>query len=114
MNKLELAWAAGFYEGEGSTGCYTKGLNRKGLPRHDQQLQLSVGQNNPEKLFKLRDIFGFGRIYGPYKTKRLNPITFYRTNRPDEVMTIMCSIWSWLSQQRKDQFKRAVLAWRTH
>jgi hypothetical protein len=56
----ELAWAAGFYDGEGCTY-----MNK-------QRPSMTIAQGTKEPLERFVRAVGFGRIYGPYK---------YSTNR---------------------------------
>jgi hypothetical protein len=71
MKELELAWAAGFIDGE---GCVTIGkgyARRKNVYR--PRLILSVSQSYPEPLERLARIAGHGNINGPYHYKS-NPL----------------------------------------
>ena len=54
---IDLAWAAGFYEGEG----WVSFLNTPSMK--NPQLRLMVTQKDTVPLEKLRDIFGVGSIY---------------------------------------------------
>jgi hypothetical protein len=48
---LDVAWAAGIYEGEGS--CVVSGKGKKSF-------SASVSQKDPELLYRMRDLFGGG------------------------------------------------------
>jgi hypothetical protein len=57
MRTTEIAWAAGFFDGEGTVRISS---NRN---------YLAVQQNKPEPLLKLQTIFG-GNVHGPYTRTR--------------------------------------------
>lgn len=52
---LELAWAAGFFDGEGSIQL-----------RRGTMLQLYVGQTDPRPLERFAAAVGAGKVRGPY------------------------------------------------
>lgn len=52
--ELDIAWAAGIYEGEGSCNTPTK---------HKSAFTVQITQKDPEFLYKLRDLFG-GSVKG--------------------------------------------------
>jgi hypothetical protein len=62
--ELELAWAAGFWDGEGSTYCNTYKVNGKNYFR----IKCEVTQNHKHILERFQSALeGLGKIYGPYK-----------------------------------------------
>jgi hypothetical protein len=102
----QLAWCAGFFDGEGTCGFYKH--------RNRGQLQLVVGQIHEAPLQRLKSALGVGNINGPYSYKNRRPISFFRVGKPDEFLTVMSALWPWLSRPKKDQFKAAVAAWRNN
>ena len=104
FNAQDLAWVAGFYDGEGSVNG-GKRETKKGGKTYSYQ-KLSIGQNNPELLYKIREILGCGKVYGPYKDKRFKPVRaqwFFQTQDRDECTTILKLIWPWLGSKKKQQ-----------
>lgn len=76
VKKVDLAWAAGFIEGEGSISIAKKST----VSRYDKKyfyysLQIVVGQINPLPLERLQKLFG-GSLYGPILKEGKRP--FYR------------------------------------
>lgn len=72
MNDIEKAWAAGFYDGEGSSKKkYYHYVNKKGLPRKpNQNVMMSVSQAHLETLERFKKAVGDrGTINGPYQYK---------------------------------------------
>lgn len=83
----EICWAAGIYEGEGST-------RRQG--------EVSVPQKDPELLFKLRDLFG-GRV------KKGNTENIWRWEANGKHgRGFLMTIYSMLTQRRKAQVRAAL------
>lgn len=66
----ELAWAAGFFDGEGHIRCQK-------TKRH-WELKLDIAQINPEPLFRFKAAVGGGVVYGPYKGKTKNSKPYWR------------------------------------
>ncbi len=61
--ETEMAWAAGFFDGEGSIGATQDKRNRRRI-----SIQMSVGQSGsdtapPESLNRFHQIIGVGKIY---------------------------------------------------
>src|SRR5215472_5877824 len=100
-SREELAWAAGFFEGEGS---FT--LNRSRLqPRPQPHLTISQVERAPLERF-MAAIGGFGHIYGPYVHDlpgRRGAIHRYRMGRFEHVQATVCFLWPWLSAWRRKQ-----------
>jgi hypothetical protein len=93
MDTHELAWAAGFFDGEGST--YT-----------DPNLRVSVVQNDPYVLERfmratgnLGRIGGGKRVYGRAK----KPLWTWRSSDWREAQAVIALMWKWLSPQKREQ-----------
>lgn len=69
MNKEDLAWAAGFFEGEGHVKAAKRGKNK--------WFAVEVAQVYREPLDKLVNIFG-GKVYGPYGPYSSNKQAYYQ------------------------------------
>lgn len=62
-SEIELSWAAGFYEGEGSCGVWgNRRWNENQKRWYSPQLRVDVVQKRREPLDKLKEIFGFGSV----------------------------------------------------
>ena len=97
MDTHELAWAAGFFDGEGSTYV-------------DPALRVSVVQNDPYVLERFqRAVGGLGRvgggkvIYGRAK----KPMFTWRTSGWREAQAVIALLWQWLSPQKREQALKA-------
>lgn len=108
VNREELAWAAGFFDGEGWTGCYHKEPNTR-------YLMLAINQNDcrPLKRFQ-KAVFGTGRIRGPIKSCQ-GPNYHYRFEaaRFEHVQAIVAAMWPFLCEPKKEQAERALRAYHT-
>lgn len=79
VQSTELAWAAGFFDGEGNTRL------EPSEDRLRSYLRISIGQIDKEPLERFRRaVGGVGRIYGPYKKdERWKPIWTYSAKGQD-------------------------------
>lgn len=107
----EIAWFAGFYEGEGNIHNEKKYRDRNGLEsyRISKKVYLRIGQCNLEPLLRAQDVFDLGGIYGPYKIKGGTKPFYNITYRGlEECQAVFAAIYPWLSQDRKEQFIEAL------
>jgi ribosome modulation factor len=93
----DIYWAAGFLEGEGS---FTK--NGKA------SIAVHAPQKNIEPLMRLKRIFG-GKII-PFKNQWGNIIYDWYT-QSKLAASIAMTLYILMSEKRRDQIKRALLAW---
>lgn len=94
----DLAWASGFFEGEGSFGC----------PRTTPQIQ--VVQVNREPLERLASIFG-GKIYacsGRGKGRAYFMWAIYGHTAAGLMMTV----FTFMSARRRAQILKALAPWK--
>lgn len=100
MNKEQLAWAAGLFDGEG----HFRAQYYKNKPH---QLRVSFSQKDPEVLYKLQSLFG-GNIYKP---KNYNHYQ-YLLSKNDKALNVMAQLWPWLGSKKRQQFKEAMIKFR--
>lgn len=111
-NPVELAWAAGLFDGEGSSFAYR--MNTK-HPR--KGLKLSIGQDhNPEVLYRFQDAVKAGAVCGgPGPKKNSEPRKFpnrytYFAYGPT-ALGVLRLLWPFLSTPKKRQANRAYKTW---
>lgn len=98
-NREELAWAAGFFDGEGSTFA-------------DPRPRLGVSQNDLFVLERFRDAIGMGtisvhdKVYGRAK----KPVHQLRVNGWRAVQAAIAMLWPWLSPIKKAQATKVLRA----
>lgn len=73
--KQELAWAAGFFDGEGYCGrtAFTKAKGGKKYYRW----RADISQVHKEPLERFLKVIGHGKIYGPYTPKSLKSRPYF-------------------------------------
>ena len=105
----ELAWSAGFWDGEGSCGYYGKndGQLRKASSSY---LRASVNQTDREPLDRFLQAVGIGKVYGPYTpTKNLLSSTPYWSYQivGKAVDQLFDRLWPWLCEPKRKQYLAA-------
>jgi len=99
-DREELAWAAGFFDGE---GCFS-------YVKADGWGVVAIGQTNREPLERFqRAVAGLGKIYGPYEPKQRDgrwcrkPQWVYRAHRRNDVQAIAAMLWFKLGSIKRRQ-----------
>ena len=108
-NRVELAWAAGFYDAEGSTFVANRG--------HYPVIGISQSDDDgvPAVLVRFREALGgFGHINGPifledpeFKIKWI-----YRVHGHEMVQAVVGQIWPWLGAVKRAQATATLLDYR--
>ncbi len=106
INREELAWAAGFFDGEGCTVLQRS----KKHPR--TYLYTSLTQVNLEPLKRFHNaVGGLGVIYGPYthgRGRNWAPIHKWHTNKFEHSQAVLAMLWSFLSAPKRAQASAAL------
>ena len=103
MNREELAWAAGFYDGEGCCGVW-----QHGGTNHNKTLGISITQMRKEPLERFETAMKhLGKIYRKKKTL----IYRFQSHRFERVQMIVALMWNWLSAPKKEQITRSFAAY---
>lgn len=100
MNRKALAWAGGFFSGEGSTVIQFRRTENKS-PRP----AISIQHNTKEELNRFKDALGLGKIYGPYtrpEKTRKNYYQFHITGF-EKVQATIAMLWLFLSKAKQNQ-----------
>lgn len=104
MKELDLAWAGGYFDGEGSAVCCIN----NGVPY--SRMQITLGQKDYKNkisptLLKFHKIMGVGKIYQKRKIgKEINMHQFY-TCKFKNVQKCIKLLWKYISIQKKNQIK---------
>lgn len=98
MLELELAWAAGFFDGEGST-C------NGNAPNGRLQLQMQVVQVDRRPLDRFLAAVEAGTIYGPYQPRQAHWQPKYRwiVRGIEEVTGVAAKLFPYLSEPKQEQ-----------
>ena len=95
-SEVELAWAAGFFDGEGSVSKIRRGVIA------------SVSQADVRPLQRLLDAVGEGRLHGPYVGEDRTTMYVYRANG-QAALRVLARLWPYLCEPKREQ-AMAVLA----
>lgn len=90
------AWAAGLFDGEGSTSLLKTQRDKYQYPR------MCITQKHTEVLEKFQSIVGVGKIYKS-KTRNIYSLDIYKKEDVIECLNIM---WPYLSEIKKNQALR--------
>lgn len=96
-SNTELAWCAGFFDGEGTTGVL-----RAKRDKH-KYLRMGVSQKFPETLERFQNALG-GRIYKS-KTREIYSWNLYSN---EAVYYAIQYLWPYLSVHKREQANKAI------
>lgn len=105
IDLLELAWAAGFYDGEGSTITQVESRDRR------VTLQICVSQCDVGPLERFqRALGGIGAIYGPTPRPKpqWRPLYQFRINRFEHSQAAIAMLWRFLCEPKREQAAEAM------
>lgn len=100
----ELAWAAGFFDGEGCVAAYVRKDGHR-------TLGAQVGQTDPRPLQRLRAVVREGRVYGPYARPdhpKWSSVWSWRVIGYPATTRVMTLLWPYLSEPKREQWARAI------
>lgn len=120
----ELAWAAGFFDGEGTTHGRVR-TERPGKNGDTTTLHMKVAQVCREPLDRFHHaVRGLGKIYGPYNTRvlygptgkqyRCQPIWEWRISNWRDAQAAYTLLWKYLSPPKRAQVMGAVAIFRSN
>jgi hypothetical protein len=99
VTTIQLAWAAGFLEGEGSFGCHG------GTPR------VSAGQVQREPIDRLTQMFG-GHVWERAPIGMgTKPCWIWALNKQKSA-GVMMTLYSFMSPKRQEEIRNALAMWR--
>lgn len=110
MTDTELAWAAGFFDGEGWVGArYAKVSKKQPLYR---RIEVGIGQVDPRVLERFQAaVGGVGTVKGPYapdKRGGRQPRWYYQLAGPKTIWRIFWDLEPYLSPVKREQFLTAL------
>lgn len=119
MCKEELAWAGGFFSGEGSTGLSRfstagkKGKPRKYWKRYPCMQLAQVGST--ETLDRFNHAIGnLGKVRGPYGPYAANKQPYYQFQiiGADKIEQTIAMLWPYLSTAKQEQAMKTMAAFK--
>lgn len=105
----QLAWAAGFFDGEGTTWAgRSSGYPTLSVP------QAGHFTEPPDVLLRFQAaVGGLGLVYGPILNEERNkPIWRYRVSGFEMVQAVVAMLWPWLGTEKRRQAALVFLACR--
>lgn len=104
-NREELAWAAGFFDGEGCSMLQTATYKDYEYPC----LRVSVTQSGDSALPILvrfqSAVGGIGKILGPIQRKSYKPRWDWKAQGLEDCQAAIAMLWPFLSEVKRKQFK---------
>lgn len=104
----EVAWAAGFFDGEGNVSVTNKRLNSR-------TIMVQIGQVDREVLDRFKAaVGGVGNVNGPYDRTRSSgnpnhrPYFQYSCSNKDGVQHIIDTLWPYLSSPKREQIEHCI------
>lgn len=112
----QLAWAAGFFDGEGCVRYSTR-QSKLGRQQIKRAIVVSITQNsdgnNQESLNRFCAAVGVGKVCGPYSRSKGHTYQ-YEVWNVDDVRTIFKLLEPWLGTIKKTAFRDAINSWENH
>ncbi len=119
INREELAWAAGFFDGEGHVHFQ---MRRNGNPTDThrwRRIQIQVNQCHPEVLERFQKAVGgigvIGGPYGPYSSgpnKRAH--WKYGADGFAKSQAVIAMLWPFLGSVKKEQAAKCLRTWHSN
>lgn len=99
----ELAWAAGLFDGDGST-CFERHGTRADYRRADMAVTQTSRSGTPEVLTRFHRLVSVGHINGPYGgNERWEPVYRWKAHRLVDVQNVARTLWPWLGSVKRVQ-----------
>ena len=106
MDRTELAWAAGFWDGEGSA-YLVGGADRRTRQPHARLNQASTS-GVPEVLRRFQRAVGIGEVKGPTIEDGKEPLFRWDVSSRDEVRATFDLLRPWLGEVKQRQFREIL------
>lgn len=108
MNREELAWSAGFFDGEGCT--MLRRDRRPNDPTRKPTLNVGIAINQIDRrvLDRFLEAVGTGTIRGPYKTPGGRDQWRYVADGHARVTAVVAFLWPWLGEVKREQARRVL------
>ena len=100
MESHDLAWAAGFFDGEGWANRQRRGVNSR--------INQASLDGFPEVLTKFQRIVGVGRIHGPVIAEGRQPLYYWDATSRPHLLQVVDRIAPWLCPVKRAEFERTL------
>ena len=103
----KLAWAAGFFDGEGSTYVVMPSKISFGKQRKTAQIVMKIGQEHARPLYRFQSSVGFGTVRGPHQGRHGSKYTWAVWGRLD-VGDVVKKLWPYLCDIKRQQILDSI------
>lgn len=100
MDRHELAWAAGFFDGEGWANRAGRGVQSR--------INQSDDDCVPDVLLRFQTAVGRGRIHGPVREEGRKDLYYWDVSSRGDVDAVATGIWPWLGNVKRGEFMAAI------
>ena len=100
MDRHELAWAAGFFDGEGWANAAGRGVQSR--------INQSDSDGVPDVLTRFQHVIGLGRIHGPVREEGRLDLYYWDATSRGDVEAVANAIWPWLGDVKRAEFVTAL------
>lgn len=100
MDRHELAWAAGFFDGEGWANRSGRGMQSR--------INQADPDGVPDVLLRFQRVVGCGRIHGPVREQGRQDLYYWDATSRGDVDAVAKAIWPWLSDVKRSEFLTAL------
>jgi hypothetical protein len=105
MDRADVAWAAGLFEGEGSIGTFRS--------KNCETPRLVLSMTDYDVIVRLHQTVGFGRVNGPYQRNRAKPTWkpqwVWSVTGFERVQALLAAWWPWLGARRRAQVTAVLM-----
>ena len=104
LNNVELAWAAGLFEGEGCFSMSSRGLGNAKRP------SVYIGSTDKDVIDRFHAIVGRGKRSFEFRKGQGSKKSFYiwRSGAFETFQFIICLFWNWLGIRRRNRAKEIL------
>lgn len=110
INREELAWAAGLFEGE---GCFSVSTN-KGDRKPKYSPSATVVSTDEDVLQRFALVIGFGTISSRPLLPKHKPIFAWHVQNFEHFQALVALLWPWLHNRRRTRAKEILLGARRY
>lgn len=100
MDRHDLAWAAGFFDGEGWANRSGRGIQSR--------INQSGNDGVPEVLLRFQTIVDRGRIHGPVREDGRLDLYYWDVSSRGDVELVAGALWPWLGDVKRSEFATAL------
>ena len=102
MDRTELAWAAGFWDGEGS--AYLSGSSDRATKQPQARINQASTAGVPEVLLRFQRALGFGDVQGATLKDGREPLYRWEVSSREDVRRTGVALHAWLGRVKREQF----------